>query len=163
MNMLIDELHALAEDPRSWAVVAVMLLFAAHSLFAVLRCPYVRGVADISDAEVVDAKANPFEPGARFALMMVAGIALTIVGLFMIASGTKPTIALAAMVAGIVCIQTEPARLRIRESKQRIVARRDAPVEVMAIEQDRLHGSHRELAITNFLIIAALVAALMAF
>lgn len=163
MNMLLEELQALAADPRSWAVVAVMLFVSGRSFFVMLWCPHVRGVSNISDDQVAQAQSNPFEPGMRFGFMMVIGIALTVLGLFMIASGTQPTLALAALVAGIVAVQTEPARLRIRESKQRLIARRDAAADVLAIERDRLSGSHRELAITNFLIMAALIMALMSF
>ncbi|MEM9059733.1 MAG: hypothetical protein AAGD13_04655 [Pseudomonadota bacterium] len=163
MNMLISELQMLAGDWRSWIVVVLMALIAVHSAVYYVVCPYVHGRANISDAEVTEARGNPFKPGMRLGLMMVVGIVLTLTGLFMIADGVKPTLALAAMVVGIVIIQTEPTRSSIRESTQRVVALRDAEVVTREAAQSRLRGNHRELVTKNVVLLGALIAGMAVF
>ena len=163
MNMLISELQMLASDWRSWIVVGLMAALALHSVVYYLMCPYVNGRANITDTAVSDAKGRSFKPGFRFGLMMLAGIAMTVAGLFMIAEGKSPTIALAAMVAGIVIIQTEPTRSMIRENTQSLIANRDAQGTKFEAVQMRLRGSHRELVAKNVVLLGALTAGLLAF
>ena len=163
MNMLISELQALAADPWSWAVVALMAAFAIQSVGVLMMCPYVHGRAEITDAEVAAARDDGINPGPRFAMLMLAGVALVLAGLFMIAGGTAPKIALAALVVGIVLIQTEPARLLIRHHKTRVIAHRDAAPEVREGERDRLRSSHFQLAGTNVVIALGLAAGLSGF
>ena len=163
MNMLISELQMLASDWRSWIVVGLMTAVALHSVVYYLMCPYVNGRANITDDAVSAAKNRQFKPGVRFGMMMITGIAMTVIGLFMIAEGNNPTIALAAMVAGIVIIQTEPTRSMIRENTQSLVAHRDAQETKQVAVQMRLRGSHRELVTKNMVLLGALTAGLLAF
>ena len=163
MNMLISELQMLATDWRSWFVVALMAAVALHSIVYYFVCPYVHGRASITDEAVRDAQARTFKPGMRFGAMMVLGIGLTLTGLFMIADGIKPTLALAAMVAGIVIVQTEPTRSTIRENTMRLIANRDAEPIRQEAAQLRLRGSHRELVGKNFFLLGALIVGMMAF
>ena len=163
MTMLIDELQMLTGDWRSWIVVTLMAGIAILSVVHLFACPYVRGTKKLTDDEVETARSTPFRPGWRFGMMMVLGVALALAGLFMIANGIKPTIALALMVGGLVIVQTEPARLRIRDSKQKVVACRDAAGEVRRLAQDRLRSSHRQLAGTNVVLLGGLVGAMLAF
>lgn len=163
MSMLIDELQRLADDPRSWIVVAIMALVAARSLFLFLRCPYASGTIVIDDDAVRHARENPFTPGARFGVMMVLGVSLTLLGLFMLYRGIHPTISLAAMAMGILIVQTEPARLRIRENIERIIANRDADEAFVGGARHRLKISHQELTVMNVVVLAALTAGLLVF
>ncbi|MGD1925307.1 MAG: hypothetical protein ACFB03_14130 [Paracoccaceae bacterium] len=163
MNMLISELQMLAGDWRSWIVVALMALIAVHSIVYFFMCPYVNGRATISDTAVSEARGTQFKHGIRLGIMMVAGIVLTLAGLFMIAEGVKPAFALAAMVAGMVITQTEPTRSMIRENTQRVVALRDAEPLVREAAQNRLRGTHRELVMTNVALLAALVVGIAVF
>ena len=163
MNMLISELQMLASDWRSWIVVGLMAVVALHSLVYFAMCPYAHGRANITDEAVLHARANVFKPGIRFGAMMVTGIVLTITGLFMIAEGVKPTLALAAMVAGIVIVQTEPTRSAIRENTQSVIARRDEVEQVQIVAKERLRSTHIELVTKNMVLLCALIAGLLAF
>lgn len=163
MNMLIEELQGLAADPRSWAIVGLMALVAAVSLFRLWRCPHIAGTYQPTDAEVDEAGRTGTQIGPRFGLMMFLGAALTVVGLFMIAGGVRPTIALGLMVVGLVIVQTEPYRLQIREQTRLIIASRDAPAPVLTGARDRLRGNQRALALTNLVLLGGLVAGLLAF
>lgn len=163
MNDLVDQLGIVADNPWSWLVVAVMAAFAAHSIVIVMICPFAHGTAEISDEALEKARAAPFTPGARYVLTMLAGIALALAGLAMIASGFSPFVALSALVAGLILTQTEPVRLMIREHRLRVVANRDAPDEVKTGTRDRLLAGHRTLAATNVAILIALTAGLLAF
>ena len=163
MNMLIEELQQLSANPWSWGVVALMAVFTAYSVTLLMACPYSHNRAQISDSEVDSAKAHSFSPGGRFILLMLGGVALTLAGLFMIAHGISPALALAALVVGIVLVQTEPAQLMIRECKIGVIACRDADTEAKAAAQDRLRDSHRSLAVTNLVLLAGVTAGLVAF
>lgn len=161
--MLIEELQGLAADPRSWAIVGLMALVSAISLFRLWRCPHIAGTYRPSDEEVDAARNDSGRIGPRFGLMMLVGAALTLTGLFMIAGGVRPTIALGLMVVGIVVVQTEPHRLLIRQQTRMVVASRDAPAPALAGVRDRLRGNQRALALTNLVLLAGLVAGLLAF
>lgn len=163
MNMLISELQMLAGDWRSWIVVGLMGALVVQSVAVFFLCPYVNGKANITNEAVAEARESVFKPGARYGIMMVIGIVLTLTGLFMIAEGTRPTIALAAMVAGIVIVQTEPTRTIIRENTQRVISLRDALDTKREAAELRLRGSHIELVTKNFVLLAALIAGLLAF
>jgi hypothetical protein len=163
MNMLLEEITMLAADPRAWIAVGLMVLVAGHSIGLLFLCPYSRGRATITDEEVIAAQGQDFFVGSRFGLMMIGGIALTVGGLFMIASGTKPALALIAMVAGLVITQTEPVRLRIREGKSLVKANRDAEPATAELMRERLHAGHKELALSNVVMLVALTAGLLAF
>ena len=163
MNMLIEELQQLSANPWSWGVVGLMALFTAYSVTLLMACPYSHNRAQISDGDVATAKAHSFRPGGRFVLLMLGGVVLTLAGLFMIAHGISPALALAALVVGIVLIQTEPAQLQIRECKSNVIACRDAPDDQRIGAQDRLRASHRSLAVTNVVLLAGVTAGLVAF
>ena len=163
MNMLIEELQSLANDPRSWIVVILMGLLALVSVFQATRCPLLSDKSEFSDDDVTQAKIVRKNIGPRFALFMMAGFGLTLLGLFMITYGVKPTIALAAMVVGIVIIQTEPAKLRIREARRQVIASRDAPQDVRSGAISRLRASYTGLAGLNTALLVCLIGGLLAF
>lgn len=163
MSMLVSEIDALASNPWAWGVVGLLGLLAVHSLALLFLCPYAKGTAVVSDEEVAGARDLQSTPGARFALTMLAGAGLTVVGLFMIARGISPALALAAVMAGVLLIQTEPTRLLIREHKYALMAHRDSPEDIREGDRARLRGSHRALAATNVALMFAVTAALLAF
>lgn len=162
MNMLIYELQALSANPLAWVVVGVLAAITMVSVVQILRCPYVNDARQIPDTAVETARAGDFRPGLRFGLMMLAGAALTLMGLFMIANGIRPAFALAAMVVGIAMILTEPTRLQIREQRRLVAAWRDAPGG-LAAAQDRLNSSYTQLAGTNIALMLGVAGALLAF
>lgn len=163
MNMLIEEIQLLASDPKAWIVVLVLAGFAIHSGVSAVMCPYVKGTATFTEADIREARAYQFNAGWRFAVMMISGIVLMLAGLFMIAGGIKPALALALLVTGIVLTQTEPLRLQIREQKFSVVAAQGAQADVLATAQDRLQSNHRGLAWTNAAMLVAVTGALLAF
>ena len=163
MNMLIEELARLSGDWKAWALVGVLALMAIHKLVLLFMCPVVHGTADFTAEEVAEAKAHRFNPSVWFALAMLGGVAITIAGLFMIANGIHPAIALALLVAGVVVIQSEPARFLVREQRISVIAASDGPADILEGERDRLKGAHRALATINVVILAGVVAALAAF
>lgn len=163
MNMLIEELQSLSSNPGSWIVVALMAAIAVISLAHFFICPIARGKYTPKDDEVSKARASDFNPGWRFGLMMMTGAGLTVAGLFMIASGIKPAIALAALVGGLLLIQTEPLRLQIREGQRMVIAAHGGAAEALEGARDRLRAGHLGLAGTNFVLLAGLIAGLLAF
>lgn len=163
MNMLIEELQTLASDWRSWIVVGVMAILALISVFQAFRCPLLMGTYNADANEVAEAKVVEKSVGLRFGIVMLAGFALTLTGLLMITYGLSPTIALAALVVGIVIIQTEPARMKIREARRTVVATAEGPADSNVAARGRLRGSYREMAAVNLGILVCLVGAMMAF
>ena len=163
MNMLIEELQILAADWRAWVVVAVMGIVAVFSVFQAVRCPLLMGTSNPNEKDVADAKIIQTNIGPRFALLMLAGFCLTLSGLYMIAYGIKPALALAALVIGIVIIQTEPARLRIREGRRMVLASSDGSSDSQTTARTRLRGSYRELAAVNVGILVCLIGGMLAF
>ncbi len=163
MNMLISELQMLAADWRSWVVVVLMAVVAGRSLIVLMMCPYANNTADISDEMAQKAARTPYSAGRRFLLMMLIGIVCSLAGLFMIAHGIKPAIALALLVGGVLLTVTEPPRLRIRDNTSRLIASHLGTEASQDAELRRLRTSHHELVIMNVLVLVALIAALLAF
>ena len=163
MNMLIEELQLLGSDWKAWVVVGVLAMFAAHSIIGMFVCPHVLGKAEYTEEEIRDARAHQFHAGWRFALLMLGGVGLTLAGLFMIASGIKPALALALLVTGIVLTQTEPRRLVLREQQFAVAAAQGQSEGAVLAARDRLKSNHRSLAFTNFGMLAAVTATLLVF
>lgn len=163
MNMLIEELENLSTDPLAWIVVAIMAILSLIAMVQYMRCPLGRGIATITDEQTRAAQNNQNKIGPRFGLMMMGAMALAVTGLFMIADGVNTVLALILVIVGIVLIQTEPARLRIRDQTTQVLAYRDAPEQAQADARYRLRAGYRELAARNFALLAGVVAALLAF
>jgi len=163
MNVLVAEFARLGANPWAWGVAGLLTVFAAQAVVQLLRCPYARGTTAISDDDVARARANRFRPGARFALAVLGGAGLIVIGLFMIARSIGPAVAFGALTAGILILQTEPMRLQIREQTYAVIASRDAAPDVAEGQRDRLRENHRILAATNLGVLAAVVAVLLVF
>ena len=162
MNMLISELQGLSANPLAWVVVVILSGFALYSVIQIMKCPYTHDAGRISDDAVRAARGSEFSPGMRFGMMMAMGAVLTLLGLFMIANGIKPALALASMVCGIVIILTEPTRLQIREHRRVVAANRDS-ANALVEAQDRLNSSYTQMAATNILLMLGVTGALLAF
>ncbi|MEM1160437.1 MAG: hypothetical protein AAGJ28_05850 [Pseudomonadota bacterium] len=163
MSMLIEEMQSLASNPGAWIVVLVMAGIGAVSLMELLACPVARGRHTPSDEDVRAAKEKGFQAGWRFGLMMLTGGVLTTAGLFMIAYGIKPAFGLGAVVLGILLVQTEPHRLQIREGRRMVIAAHHDGDAVLDGARDRLRSGQMALAVSNIVLLLALVAGLMAF
>lgn len=163
MNMLIEELQNLSTHPLSWALVGAMTLLSGFAIAQYVTCPLMRGKTSISEDQAEQARQTTYRPGLRFGLMMIVGIALALTGLIMIADGTHTAIALVLVVAGILLVQTEPARLSIREYTTQVLARRDASHEAQEEARYRLRSGYRDLAVRNVTLLVGVAAALLAF
>lgn len=163
MNMLIDELRMLAGDPLAWGAVPVLLGFAAWSVWHWRRCPLIARTAHISRAEAEAMMRRPYFAGPRYFLLMVAGIAATVAALAFIARGTYPTLAFYLLLAGVFVIQTEPARLQLREAEYRVVAAEAQGPEEVRAAIHRLESSNVWLVTLQGVILVATVAFLLCF
>lgn len=162
MTMLIDELRALAANPVAWGAVPLLLAFLLYALYRRRHCPLIHRTATISVDEARAAQDRPFAAGMRFAFLMLAGIGATIASLTLIAGGTYPTLAFYLLVAGVFVIQTEPARLQLREAEIRAIAAEGLDEEVREIAIDRLETNHLWLIMLQALILVGTVAFLIA-
>ncbi|MEM7423465.1 MAG: hypothetical protein AAF334_07060, partial [Pseudomonadota bacterium] len=97
------------------------------------------------------------------AFVMLSGILLATTGLFMIAEGVHPALALVALVVGVVVMQTEPSRNRIREQRRQVALHRDSSAETVEHVRSRLRISQRELAMMNIGLALALAIGLAVF
>lgn len=163
MTMLIEELQGLSSDWRSWVVVAIMAAVAVHSITMLWVCPLLHGKRAADRDLVAEARENVDRVDLRFGVMMFVGIVMAIVSLFMIAEGVHQFLALVALVTGIVIIQTEPLRSRIRENENRVIAYAHAEATVQAAAQARLRSEHISLAVTNVGLLVAVIVGLLAF
>ena len=163
MNMLVEELAAVAANPLAWGAVGVLALFAVYALWHWQSCPLLHGRARIDPAEAEARVSGGLVDGPRFFLLMLGGIAATLAGLTFIAEGRLPTLAFYLLIAGVFVMQTEPARRQVREAEFRAVAATLRDEEAQAAALARLRASHLWLVALHFLIFAAAIVALLAF
>lgn len=163
MNMLLDTLDQVGAHPATWGVIAALGLFASVSLYGWLVCPYSARRATISREAAREALSKPFIVGPRYVIAMIAGIAAMLTGLWMIAQAINPPLAFALVVAGLFVVQTEPARLRLREAVNRTIAAELAGAEAQLSAQERLRYSHLWLVSLHFLLLVAVTAGVLAF
>jgi hypothetical protein len=165
MNMLLESLTMVADDPFAWGSVVLMGGFSVYAVYHRVTCPILRGDA-LPESMVAEARAAAREvprPGWRFGLLMMAGIAATVTGLSFVASGPAPTIAFYLLLAGVFVIQTEPVRLQIREAQDRAAATQHSNPDDHHAAVARLRASHMWLVWLNFLLLGATGTALLAF
>ncbi len=122
MNSLIDELHRLASDPIAWGAVPILAAFAIYAIWHRYSCPLLHRTAHITLEQAEKVVGKPHFAGPRYLILMLAGIAATVAALTLISEGIYPTLAFYLLVAGVFVIQTEPARLQLREAEMRVVA-----------------------------------------
>lgn len=163
MTLLVDALHAAAADPYSWVVVGLIGAAALFSLYKLRTSPYLHGTRSFPAGESQASLNRPFAAGPRFVVVMLAGIAAILTGLWMILREVNPPVALLSIVVGVFAVQVEPALLQIQEAVQRIAAARNQGAEAIAAAEDRLRDAYRWLVMISFTILIAVVAALLAF
>lgn len=123
MNDFIQIIETIGADPRAWLVLGLFALRAVYSIVIYFRCPLCWSAKLVADPEEAQRRINSKSGGSmRFFLLMVTGIVLAVVGLFMLADGVKPTIALFLMVLGAFLFMTEPIRLRINDARLRVIS-----------------------------------------
>ncbi|GMG83481.1 hypothetical protein LNKW23_26940 [Paralimibaculum aggregatum] len=145
MNMLVDELRALSADPVAWGAVPVLAAFVVWSFASRRLCPLMNCANRISDEEARKVAGGPRVAGPRFLVLMLVGIVAAVTGLKLIGMGLYSTLAFYLLLAGVFVIQTEPARLQIREAQHRVAAARNRGEEAVASEIQRLGASHNWL------------------
>lgn len=161
--MLIEELSMLAGDPVAWGAVPLLAVFCIYSLVHWWRCPLIHRTQHISLEEAANVVGKPVIAGPRFGLLMLAGVAATLAGLSFIAEGIRPTLAFYLLIAGVFVIQTEPARLQIREAEARVVTASAVGEEPARIAVERLETTNIWLISLQFSMLAAVVIFLAAF
>ena len=161
MNMLIQHIQTVAVSPFAWALVALLAFFAAVAAVRWYRCPFLCGTTELGKLDAMTK--GEFRPGPRFLITMLAGVTGAIIGLTLVFEGTYPVLSFYLVVLGVFVIQTEPARLQIRESMQRVVNVADGNRETRLAAEARLRSGHLWLVSLHFLIIAAAAAALLSF
>lgn len=163
MNMLIEELGRLSSNPFAWTIIGLLALAVLYSVVEIMRCPLLREDETATADEVADAKLLRRYVGPRFAIVMLAGAIITVAGLMMITYGVKPALALAAVVAGVCIIQTEPHRLRIREARRQVVASQDMGTDRRQDARTHLKSSYHAMAAMNVALLVCVVGGLLAF
>lgn len=163
MNMLIATLGDLTSSYIAWLGVGFLALMAVHAYYQWLRCPYLCQKHDITPEQARAAIERPISAGPRFLIAMTAGIAAAIAGLFMLQRAIEPGIAFMLIVAGLVVMQTEPIRLQLRDSVARLVAANNGPEETRFAAMESLKTSHLWLVTVHFIMLFAVIAALLVF
>jgi hypothetical protein len=161
--MLVEELRALADDPLTWAAVPALAAFAGHALWHWRTCPLLDRTKHVTLAEAEAAVDQPRIAGPRFLVLMLLGIAATLAGLSFIAEGIYPTAAFYLLLAGVFVIQTEPARLQIREAELRVVAAERHGEDARRIAIERLETLNIWLLSLELAILAGVMGFLLAF
>lgn len=163
MTRLVDALHEAAVNPWSWAVVVLIAVATLVGLYQFRTCSHLHGTRTFSPEESQASLDRPFAAGPRFVVVMLAGIAAILAGLWMILREVNPPVALLTIVVGVFAVQIEPVLLQIQECAKRIVAAQNQGPEAIAAAEDRLRDAYVWLVMTSFTILIAVVAALLAF
>lgn len=163
MNLFVDELRALADNPVAWGAVPALALFATYSVIAWRKCPLLHRTAHISEAEAKAVLDRPQIAGPRFLILMVVGIAATVAGLSLIAEAIYPTLAFYLLLAGVFVLKTEPVRLQIREAEFRVVAARPHGKDAVGLALERLNENNTLLITLQVAILLGTTLFLLAF
>ena len=163
MTALIETLHQASANPYAWAVVCLIALVAAISVYKWRTCPYLCHTADISQEQSQAQVDRPFVAGPRFVIVMLAGIAAMVVGLTLVSRQVYPALALLMIAVGVFAVQTEPALLQIRESVKRLIAAQVQGLDQVAAAEERLRYAHLWLVTANITLLLAVILALLAF
>lgn len=163
MNMLIEELERLSSNPFAWAIIGILALAVSYSVAEILRCPLLREDEIATPEQIADAKQTRRHIGPWFGVVMLTGALVTVTGLLMITHSVYPALALAAVVAGICIIQTEPQRQRIRDTRRLVIASQDMGQERVMDARLRLRSSYNAMAAMNVALLVCVVGGLLAF
>ncbi|MEM7239510.1 MAG: hypothetical protein AAF501_17020 [Pseudomonadota bacterium] len=163
MNMLIDTLSSLSGEWSTWLGIVLLAVLGIVSISHWWLCPYVSGTAKISLEEAQQALSKKVFAGPRFLIGMVIGVGVSVTGLSLLYHNLEPAWGFFLVIAGVVIMQTEPIRLQIRETQNRVVAASAIGEDARLAAIDRLRASHQWLIGIHFLILIGVVAAIFIF
>jgi hypothetical protein len=163
MNMLIETLQQASANPYSWAIVGLIAAVWLFSVYKWRTCPYLCRTITISQDESHEQLDRPFVAGARFVVVMLAGITAIVAGLGLVSHQVNPPLALLLIVVGVFAVQIEPALLQIEESVARLVSAQCQGPDPVTAAEERLRHAHLWLVTANFTILVAVVLTLLAF
>ncbi|MEM1277433.1 MAG: hypothetical protein AAGH74_12985, partial [Pseudomonadota bacterium] len=122
MNNFLSTLQSLSGLWETWVAVGFLAALGLYSLYERLTCPYITGDKIASYDEARAAINSPISAPPRFLIAMIAGIAMSIAGLYMLYTATIPGAGFLLIIAGLVILQTEPIKYQIIEARHRVVA-----------------------------------------
>ena len=160
MEMLLDNLSGLGTNPFAWAVAALAGLRALITIFTARTCPIRSGEYQVSREEAVEAANTVFNPPRSFLFLVLFGIALAIVGLYMLQDSKYGGLALGAIVVGVFIFMTEPMRLQVIGAKTGVFASTLGDGDQTKLARDQLGYAYRERAIYEAVIALAVVGVL---
>ncbi|MEM8791174.1 MAG: hypothetical protein AAGE80_06125 [Pseudomonadota bacterium] len=163
MNNFLTTLQSLSTFWETWVCVALLAAMGIASVVHRLRCPYINGKKIASYDEARTAIDSPIFAGPRSLGLMLAGIAMSIAGLYMLYGAISPGIGFSLIIVGLVIMQTEPIRLRIREAEHRVVTSCAYDEEARIAATETLKGRSDWLTMVYFIMLAGVVAGLLAF
>ncbi|MGF1447742.1 MAG: hypothetical protein ACFBRM_16310 [Pikeienuella sp.] len=163
MSMLVDELKALGESPLAWGAVPAIAAFVYRSYHNWRKCPLLHRAPQLTQNEALELVGRPKIAGPRYFLLMVAGIVATVTSLSLIAKGIYPTLAFYLLIAGVFVIQTEPARLQVRDAEVRLFAAQPHGPAARAAAMERLDWTNAWLVTLQATMLAGVIAFLLAF
>lgn len=162
MHGFLDILTVVGQDPMSWGVVAILAASTAISLIRYYRCPVARLKITQSPEEAEALLEKKVRHPLSFAVVMIIGITMAIVGLFGLANPESAhPLKFLMLVAGLFVVLTWPLRYSIRDSEARVIASRTQ--EQRLLMQDGLLAVHRQLLSYEFGIIGVIVLTLVVF
>ena len=144
LDNILASFSDLCDAPLAWVMIGLLALKTAQSVANYRFCPLVRGRLSELEAAAADALVQrPMLHSPRFLVMTVAGMTLSIGGLYGLASPDYGALALAGLVIGAFLLIAEPSQLGIDENQLRVVAA-GADAERRALAMDRLRYAHWE-------------------
>lgn len=162
MQNVLSSLRDLCDMPAAWGIFAVVALRAAWSVVSYFRCPLMRGSLDIDPAAARAAVNARFRHSPRFLIAMVAGIALSVGGLYALTVPDAGPVALAAIVFGTFILIVEPSRLTVEDNELRVTAARAQGGDALVFAQERLRAAHVERLMIEVGLAGLLLVALIA-
>lgn len=163
MNMLIQNLSLLGENPMAWGLVGVMFLFSLGAVWTWRRCAGVCLAREISVEEAEAHGRRRVTAGPRMFIAMALGGAAAVAGLQMITRGIEPVPAFGLLLAGVYVIQTEPYRHEGREAALRVIAARGHGEDRLATAVARLKTAYMRLIFASITLTLAAAGVLLAF
>ena len=163
----LDNIFAALTHPLAKWVALAFALRALWSLVSWRMCPVASGREDVAKYNGFGAKRQAlWRHSWRFFIIMIAGIALSVTGLFKLATyGGDAPLGLFLLVLGIYLFTTEPVRMQILDAEDRIVdiLRGGGDREARSFGQAILRSNHANLVFIEIgaaLMLALAVAAL---
>ncbi|MEM9049313.1 MAG: hypothetical protein AAGC92_11405 [Pseudomonadota bacterium] len=162
MTSFLDVLIRVGSDPMAWAVLAVMAIVAAGSLYKYWVCPLAKANVPYTTEEARSMLNRRVRHPVSYLLVMLLGMGFAIAGLFGLAKGDhKSTLGFLSLAFGLYVILTLPVRLQIKDAELKVIA--SAEGEPRAIMAGELRQTHRRLMSYELVIFALFAAILLLF